>query len=110
MGTYPITIVVVLAAAIGAIFLLRFGIKQNAAAQKVTPPPGATSLLAILSLVAAIIVAPIGVVLAHIALSRIAAGEASGRRFAWAALWIGYVLIVVELAAIVVIYQNQYWM
>ena len=109
MGVYPITIIVILAAAIGIIFLLRFGMRQNAAAQRATPPPEATSVLAILSLVAAIIVAPIGVVVAHVALSRIASGEAGGRRFAWAALWVGYVLIAIELVTVLVIYQNKYW-
>lgn len=110
MGVYPITVIVILAAAIGVLFLLRFGIRQNAAAQRATPLPEATSVLSILSLVIAIIVAPIGVVLAHVALFRIAAGEAAGRRFAWAALWIGYVLIATELVTVLVIYQNNYWM
>ncbi|MGY4857630.1 DUF4190 domain-containing protein [Cryobacterium sp. AP23] len=109
MGTYPITIVAVLAGAIALIFLLRFGIRQNAAAAAVDPNPDATGALAVLSFVLALILPLVGVVLAHVTLSRIAHGQASGRSFAYAALWVGYVLLALELAVVIFLYQNNYW-
>ena len=109
MGTYPITIVAIVAGAIGVIFLLRFGIRQNAAAAAVDPNPDATGALAVLSFVVALILPVIGVVLAHLTLTRIARGQASGRAFAYAALWVGYGLLTLELAVIVILYQNNYW-
>jgi hypothetical protein len=109
MGTYPITIVAVLAGAIALIFLLRFGIRQNAAAAAVDPNPDATGALAVLSFVLALIFPVIGVVLAHVTLSRIAHGRASGRSFAYAALWVGYALLALELAVVIFLYQNNYW-
>ena len=109
MGTYPITIVVIVAGAIGLVFLLRLGIRQNAAAAAVDPNPDATGALAVLSFVVALILPVIGVVLAHVTLSRIAHGQASGRSFAYAALWVGYALIVFEVAVVIFLYQNNYW-
>ena len=109
MGTYPITIVLIVGGAIGLVFLLRFGIRQNAAAAAVDPDPDATGALAVLSFVMALILPVIGVVLAHVTLSRIARGQASGRAFAYAALWIGYALIVLELGVVIFLYQNNYW-
>jgi uncharacterized membrane protein len=109
MGTYPITIVLIVAGAIALIFLLRFGIRQNAAAAAVDPNADATGALAVLSFVVALILPVIGVVLGHVTLARIARGQASGRVFAYASLWVGYALIVFEVAVIVVLYQNNYW-
>jgi uncharacterized membrane protein YwaF len=109
MGTYPITIVAVVAAAIALIFLLRFGIRQNAAAAAIDPNPDATGALAVFSFVTAMILPVIGVVLAHLTLARIIRGEAGGRAFAYAALWVGYLLIVVELGVVVYLYQTNYW-
>ena len=109
MGAYPITIVLIVAGAIALIFLLRFGIRQNAAASAVDPNPDATGALAVLSFVLALILPVIGVVLAHVTLSRITRGEASGRVFAFAALWVGYGLLTLELAVVVFLYQNNYW-
>jgi uncharacterized membrane protein len=109
MGTYPITIVAIVAGAIGVIFLLRFGIRQNAAAAAVDPNPDATGALAVLSFVVALILPVIGVVLAHVTLSRIAHRQASGRSFAYAALWVGYALIVFEVGVVIFLYQNNYW-
>jgi hypothetical protein len=101
--------VVILAGAIGLVFLLRFGIRQNAAAAAVDPNPDATGALAVLSFVVALILPVIGVVLAHVTLSRIARGQAGGRTFAYAALWVGYALIVLELGVLIFLYQNNYW-
>ncbi|WEO76325.1 DUF4190 domain-containing protein [Cryobacterium sp. SO2] len=109
MGTYPITIVVILGGALAVIFLLRFGIRQNARAAAVDPDPDATGGLAVLSFVVALILPVIGVVLAHLTLSRIARGQASGRAFAYAALWVGYALIVLELGVVIFLYQSNYW-
>ena len=109
MGAYPITIVLIVAGAIALIFLLRFGIRQNAAASAVDPNPDATGALAVLSFVLALILPVIGVVLGHVTLSRIAHGQASGRSFAYAALWVGYALIVFEVAVVIFLYQNNYW-
>lgn len=109
MATYPITIVLAVAGAIALIFLLRLGIRQNAAAAAVDPDPDATGALAVLSFVMALILPLIGVVLAHLTLARIARGAASGRAFAYAALWVGYGLLTLELGVIIVLYQNNYW-
>jgi len=109
MGTYPITIVLIVGGAIALILLLRLGIRQNAAAAAVDPNPDATGALAVLSFVVALILPVIGVVLAHLTLTRIARGQASGRAFAYAALWVGYGLLTLELAVIVILYQNNYW-
>lgn len=109
MGTYPITIVAVVAGAIALVFLLRLGIRQNSAAAAVDPNPDATGALAVLSFVTALILPLIGVVLAHLTLVRIARGQASGRSFAYAALWIGYALLVLELGVVIWLYQNNYW-
>jgi len=109
MGTYPITIVLIVGGAIALILLLRLGIRQNAAAAAVDPNPDATGSLAVLSFVVALILPVIGVVLAHLTLTRIARGQASGRAFAYAALWVGYGLLTLELAVIVILYQNNYW-
>jgi len=109
MGTYPITIVLIVAGAIALVLLLRFGSRQNRAAAAVDPNPDATGALAVLSFVLALILPVIGVVLAHVTLGRIARGEASGRTFAYAALWVGYGLLALELGVIVFLYQNNYW-
>jgi hypothetical protein len=109
MGTYPITIVVVLAGAFGVIFLLRFGIRQNAAAAAVQPAPDASGGLAVLSFVTALILPVVGVLLAHLTLARISRGEAGGRPFAYAALWVGYALIVLQAGAAIYLYQTNYW-
>ena len=109
MGTYPITIVLIVGGAIALILLLRLGIRQNAAAAAVDPNPDATGSLAVLSFVVALILPVIGVILAHVTLARIAQGKASGRAFAYAALWVGYVLIALELAVVIWAYQNNYW-
>jgi len=109
VGVYPITIIVVLAGAIALVFLLRLGIRQNAAAAAVDPDPDATGALSVLSFVMALILPVIGVILAHVTLARIAQGRASGRAFAYAALWVGYVLIALELAVVIWAYQNNYW-
>jgi NADH:ubiquinone oxidoreductase subunit 6 (subunit J) len=109
MGTYPITIVVILAGAIGVIFLLRFGIRQNAAAAARDPESDAPGSLAVLSFVTALILPVIGVVLAHVTLNRIIRGQAGGRIFAYSALWVGYLLIVLELGVLVYLYETNYW-
>lgn len=109
MGAYPITIVLIVGGAIALIFLLRFGIRQNARAAAVDPNPDATGALAVLSFVLALILPVIGVVLAHVTLARIARGEASGRVFAYAALWVGYGLLALEVGVIVFLYQSNYW-
>lgn len=109
MGTYPITIVVILAGAIALVFLLRLGSRQNAAAAAVDPNPDATGALAVLSFILALILPVLGVVLAHVTLSRIAHGQASGRSFAYAALWAGYGLLVFELGVVIFLYQSNYW-
>jgi hypothetical protein len=109
MGTYPLTIVLIVGGAIALVFLLRLGIRQNTAAAAVDPDPDATGALAVLSFVTALILPLIGVVLAHLTLSRIARGKASGRAFAYAALWVGYGLLALELGVIVFLYQNNYW-
>ena len=109
MGTYPLTIVLIVGGAIALVFLLRFGIRQNAAAAAVDPNPDATGALAVLSFVLALILPVIGVVLGHVTLSRIARGEASGRTFAYAALWVGYLLLALELGVIIFLYQTNYW-
>ena len=109
MGTYPITIVIVLAGAIGLVFLIRFGIRQNAAAAAAEPAPDASGALAVLSFVTALILPVIGVVLAHITLASIARGQAGGRAFAYAALWVGYLLIVLEVGVVIYLYQSNYW-
>ncbi|ASD22772.1 MULTISPECIES: DUF4190 domain-containing protein [Cryobacterium] len=109
MGTYPLTIVLIVGVAIALVFLLRFGIRQNAAAAAVDPDPDATGALAVLSFILALILPVIGVVLGHVTLSRIARGQASGRTFAYAALWVGYLLLALELGVIIFLYQNNYW-
>lgn len=109
MGTYPITIVLIVGGAIALILLLRLGMRQNAAAAAVDPDPDATGALAVLSFVMALILPVIGVVLGHVTLNRIARGQASGRAFAYAALWVGYGLLALEVAVIVILYQNNYW-
>ena len=110
MGTYPITIVLIVGGAIALVLLLRLGIRQNAAAAAVDPNPDATGALAVLSFVMALILPVVGVILAHLTLTRIARGQASGRAFAYAALWVGYGLLALEVAVIVILYQNNYWM
>jgi len=110
MGVYPITIVVIIAAAIGLVLLLRLGMRQNAAAAAVETDPNATGGLAVLSFIMALILPVIGVVLAHVTLARIARGQAGGRVFAYAALWVGYLLFALELGVVLVAYQNNYWM
>ncbi|TFC92265.1 DUF4190 domain-containing protein [Cryobacterium sp. TMT4-31] len=109
MGTYPLTIVLIVGVAIALVFLLRFGIRQNAAAAAVDPDPDATGALAVLSFILALILPVIGVVLGHVTLSRIARGQASGRTFAYSALWVGYLLLALELGVIIFLYQNNYW-
>ena len=109
MGTYPITIVVIVGGAIALLVLLRLGIRQNTAAAAVDPNPDATGALAVLSFIMALVLPLVGVVLAHVTLSRIAHGRASGRAFAYAALWVGYGLLVLELAVLIFLYQNNYW-
>ena len=109
MGTYPLTIVLIVGGAIALLLLLRLGIRQNAAAAAADPNPDATGALAVLSFLLALIVPVIGVVLAHVTLVRIARGHASGRYFAYAALWVGYGLLALEVAVIVILYQNNYW-
>jgi hypothetical protein len=109
MGVYPITIVVIIAAAIALVFLFRLGIRQNAAAATAGDNPDATGSLAVLAFVMALILPVIGVILAHLTLARIRRGEAAGRPWAFAALWVGYLLIAIELGVVVWAYQNNYW-
>jgi len=109
MGVYPITIIVIIAAAIALVFLLRIGIRQNAAAAAVEENPDATGSLAVLAFIVALILPVIGVILAHLTLARVRRGEAAGRIWAYTALWVGYVLIAVELGVLLWAYQNNYW-
>ena len=109
MGVYPITVIVIVGAAIALVVLLRLGIRQNAAAAQVDVNPDATGSLAVLSFVLALILPVVGVILAHLTLTRIARGQASGRSFAYAAIWVGYLLLALELGVLLVAYQNNYW-
>jgi hypothetical protein len=109
MIALPISVVVVVFAALLVLFLARQGFKQNRVARDVRPGPGATSKLAILALIVAFLVPPIGVVLAHIALFRIGTGAARGRLWADRALWVGYILLLVELVLFLAFYRGTVW-
>lgn len=109
MGQYPITIILIVALAIAAIFLIRYGVKQDRIARNVVPKPGATSVLAIIALVVAFLVPPVGVLLGHIALFRIGQGRATGRKIADAALAVGYALLFVELVFFLILYPGLRW-
>ena len=109
MGVYPITIILIVAVAIASIFLIRYGVRQDRIARNVPAKPGATSVLAIISLVVAFLVPPVGVLLGHITLYRIGQGRATGRKIADAALAVGYALLLVELVFFLILYPGLRW-
>ena len=57
------------------------------------PPPRPTNSMAIAALVSALVLAPLGIVLGHIALSQIRRSGEEGRGLAMAGLVIGYVSV-----------------
>jgi putative exporter of polyketide antibiotics len=66
------------------------------------PSAGGTNVLAILSLVFAVIFAPLGIILGHLAKRQIKRTGQGGGGLATAGLVIGYVVLVVGVAAVLI--------
>jgi peptidyl-prolyl cis-trans isomerase B (cyclophilin B) len=66
------------------------------------PPPRRTNAMAIAALVSAFVVAPLGIVFGHIALSQIRRSDEDGRGLAIAGLVLGYVFTGLYLLLIVI--------
>lgn len=109
MIALPVYVVLVLAVLVAVVFLGRLGVRQDRAARRVSSRPGATGTLATVALVTAVLLPPLGVALGHLALYRIAIGEATGRRIADWALIVGYGLIVAELIILMVLAGTLRW-
>ncbi|MCV7222596.1 DUF4190 domain-containing protein [Mycolicibacterium elephantis] len=66
------------------------------------PPPARTNALAVASLVCAFVLAPLGIVFGHLALSQIKKTGEEGRGLAVAGLVIGYVITAMTVLAVVI--------
>lgn len=106
MTTHSWIIMLIIPVVLVILGLARFGYRQDRRALAVPARPGATSTLPIAALVLAILLPPVGVILAHVALHRIALGTSTGRRIADAALAIGYVLIAIEVLLLLIFYPG----
>lgn len=67
------------------------------------PPPPATNTFAILSLVLAFVVAPVGIVFGHLSLSQIKKTNEGGRGLAIAGLVVGYVSVAVAVIVVIAV-------
>src|ERR1700757_4956523 len=74
------------------------------------PPPRRTNAMAIAALVSAFVVAPLGIVFGHIALSQIRRSGEDGRGLAIAGLVLGYVFTGMYLMLIVIYVIFFAWM
>lgn len=109
MIALPIYVVLVVVVLVAIVFLARFGLRQDRAARRVSPKPGASAALPVIALVAAFLLPPLGIALGHLALYRITIGAATGRRVADWALIVGYGLLVVELITLMVLAGTFSW-
>ncbi len=107
---YSFTAGIIIVAAIGLLLIIRFGVAQNSAARNVTPRSGSSSVLAVIAFILAFPVPPVGVAIGHISLYRIGIGAATGRHLADAALWVGYFLLALEFAAVLIAYSSNSWL
>ena len=104
MTTHSWIILLIIPVALLILGFARFGYKQDRVAVGVPAKPGATGVLPVVALVFAIVLPLVGVILAHIALRRIALGTSTGRRIADAALIVGYALLAVEVLLLLIFY------
>lgn len=109
MTTHSAIILLIIPLVLVILGLARFGYRQDRRAVAVPPKAGATSSLPITALVFAIVLPPIGVILGHVALHRIALGASTGRRLADYALTIGYTLLTIEVLLLLVFYPGFGW-
>ena len=109
MAAYSLMIIVVVAIMIALAFFARRSAALERRVRDVPAKPGATSVLSITAFVAAVILPPLGIILGHLALFRVGLGEARGRAWATRALWVGYLLLAVELVVLVVLYPGLRW-
>lgn len=98
-----LTVLVVIVAAVVALIVWAVRRKNRPAAAGTVAPSGRMNVLAIVGFVMSFFLAVPAVVLAHVGLAQINRTGDSGRGFAVAALWIGYVSIAVTLILIFVV-------
>lgn len=106
MTTHSAIVLLIIPVMLVILGLARYGYRQDRRTLGVPPKEGATSTLPVVALIAAILLPPVGVVLGHVALHRIALGTATGRKLADAALVVGYALLAVEVLVLLLLYPS----
>ena len=109
MITHSAIIYLIIPVILVVLLLARQAFKMDRVARNVAPKPGATSALPISAFIVAFPLPVVGVILGHIALFHIGTGNATGRHWADGALGVGYFLIIVETALLLIFYPSLRW-